>query len=109
MDTGLLISINLPGQIGPPVAHTTKQVFSCKMPITETDKSGILTRKIKHTNRGTQICTRELRISPAVVSHWKNGDCPIWADPRMWKKLNKEERVLAYVKTFDEGLGVKYE
>jgi len=108
MDAGLIIFINLPGQIGPMKKHDEKQTFSADVsPIGA--KPEILTRKIKHVDRGTQTCMKQLKIAASTVDFWKYGDCPIWADPKIWKKLSPNQRVFAYVQTFDEGYGVTFE
>lgn len=107
MDVGLTLIINLAGQIGPPLKHTTKQVFSAN--VSKTTKPEILIRKIKHTNRGTLPATRVMKISPAVVYSWKFGECPYWSDPKIWKKLSAKQRVEMHASRFDEGYGVSFE
>lgn len=108
MDSGILITVNLLGKIGPRVKHTTKQVYSVDVsPLG--GKPEFMTRKIKHTNRVNLPATRKLNISPEVVQYWQSSECPFWAKPHIWKKLSKNQRVAAYVATFDEGYGVNYE
>lgn len=108
MDSGILITVNLLGKIGPRVKHTTKQIYSADIsPIG--GKPEYMTRKIEHTDRGNLSATREMNISPDVVRYWQSSECPSWSGPKTWKKLTSEQRIQAYVARFDEGYGVSYE
>lgn len=108
MDSGIVITVNLPGKIGPRVKHTTKQVYTADVtPLG--GKPEHMTRKIKHTNRVNLPAARKINISGEVVQFWQNSDCPFWARPHVWKKLNKTQKLQAYVATFDEGYGATYE
>lgn len=108
MSSGILISVNLPGALGPRVKHTTKQ--TCSMVISQTGKKKeIITRKILHTDRPVTECTRKFQISPEILNSWCNGDCPSWVKLGDWKKMNRTQKIDSYVKTFDQGYGVSYE
>jgi len=109
MGTGITIKINLAGQVGPPVKHVDKQVWSVDVSPIGAPKSEIMTRKIKHNDRGRLEAVRVLNISPQTVSAWKNGECPHWAESKVWRKLSGDQKLEAHVQRFDEGFGVNFE
>lgn len=108
-DAAIIISVNLPGKLGSLLKHTTKQNYSVKVTNPRTQQTEILTRKIRHTDRIPSKCIREIQISPRVLKGWIDGPPPRHIDLKKWKKLNDEQKIAAYVDTFDEGYGVKYE
>lgn len=105
---GIVITTNLPGRLGAPLKHVTKQVFTVRL-LSPAGKVETLTRKILHTNREPLLASRKTIISSSVVSSWERGECPAWAKSQVWRKLNSKQRIAAYVETFNEGFGVSYE
>lgn len=108
MDSGITIRINLLGKLGSLLKHTTKQNYSIKV-TNEKGREEILTRKILHTDRQSTLAVREFHISPMVLNKWITDSCPYWVKPQLWKKFTKEQKIQAYVSSFDEGFGVTYE
>lgn len=108
-DSGILITVNLLGQLSPRVAHTTKEVVSVNITPIGSNKSKVITRKIAHTSRIPTPCTKEVQITPNILAYWESSNCPVWSNLSTWKKMNKKQRVESYVSRFDEGYGVKYE
>lgn len=109
METSLILTINLLGNLSKRAAHTDKQTFSVNVTPLGVKKQVWLTRKIKHTDRKPVECSKKLNVSNAAVSYWKSDNCPDWVDFKVWRKLNSEERIAAHVQRFDEGYGVSYE
>lgn len=103
-----MITVNLPGRLGPPVKHTTEQKCAMRL-LSPNGTAEYISRKILHTDREPLPCIKQISISADVVSYWERGECPSWHKPQIWKKLNAKQRVDAYVATFSEGLGAFYE
>ena len=108
MDNGIIIITNLQGRIGKSVAHTQKQSWSYSY-IDKTGKTRTESKVITHSDRGNSECYKRLAISPEVVHEWITGKCPNFVPARIWRTLNPNQKVLAYVNEFDEGFGVKFE
>lgn len=113
MESGILISVNLPGRLGTRVEHTTYQKYTVET-LSEKVKGQpqhpiIVTRNILHTNRTPSTCIREMHISPQVLTGWVEGPCPYQINLKLWKKMTQDQRIAARVALFDEGYGVKYE
>jgi len=109
MNSGIVISINLPGTIGHRSKHTTKQSYTVDVAPIGAKYPDLITRKILHTDPEVLPCSRKMHISPAVIQSWINESSPYWVKPQVWKKLNETQRIEAYIQTYDEGLGVTYE
>jgi hypothetical protein len=109
MDTGLLLTINLKGRIGGPLKHTDKQLVTVDVAPLGKRHPEWITRKIKHTDRVVTSCSRKLHISEEVVNSWIHSDCPHWERVGAWKNMNEEQRMLSFIKNFDEGHGVTFE
>lgn len=107
MDSGIVITVNLLGNLGTRVRHTTIQAQSAEV-INASGKPQLIKVDILHTDRVPSRCVRETEITPAVVAVWKNSECPYWADSRIWKKFNAAQKIQAFVGRFDEGYGVSY-
>lgn len=109
MENSIVVTINLPGTLGGRVKHTTKQIGSVDISPIGSKTPEWITRKIKHTDRTPGSCVRIVPISGIIVTSWVKGDAPHWIKPQVWKKLNKQQRIDAYLTRFDEGYGVSYE
>ncbi len=96
----LILTIKLPGKIGGPVAHTHTQ--SVINPINNKYV------KIKHTNRSYQECYKKTTIPSETLELWSSDTPPSFIPSKVWKKLTEEQRIEAYVLSFDEGYGVDY-
>lgn len=107
MDSGIVIAVNLLGNLGTRVRHTTFQTHSVEV-TNAAGKSQLVKVDILHTDRVPSRCVREIQIAPSVVALWKNSECPYWADNRIWKKFNAAQKIQAFVGRFDEGYGVSY-
>lgn len=103
MNNGIILTINLPGRIKGSVSHTETQTVQVK------EKGKYINVKILHSDREDQTCYQRTTISPEAIAFWQSNHCPSFVHPRDWKKMTKKQRVLAYVNSFDEGLGVSYE
>lgn len=106
MDSEIIISINLLGRLGSRVEHTTYQKYTVDTLDDKTHRPITITRNILHTNRTPSSCVKEIHISPAVIQKWITDPCPHWVKPQLWKKFGREQRIYAYVASFDEGYGV---
>lgn len=103
----ILVTVTLPGIIGGPVAHTTRQ----KHTVALSEEFGFTaTKVIKHTDRVEKPCSRVFTIPGEHVISWtKRDEAPYWEEPREWKKKSPVQRVISHVLRFDEGYGVSFE
>lgn len=108
MESGILLTVNLPGRVIGCVKHTTKQTVTVDVTPLGVRYPEMMTRKIKHSDREMSVCTRKLHISSEVVLGWQTGECPHWVKPTHWKTMNKKQRLESHVNRFDEGFGVSY-
>jgi hypothetical protein len=100
---GIIIIINLPGTIGAPVKHKDWQKNTVKI------EGGTLTRNIFHTDREIKECYKRLPISDTVLEGWVSDTVPSWEEARRWKRMSRSQRIISYVKEFDEGYGVSFD
>lgn len=107
--SGLIISVNLPGNLSGFTKHTTVQQYSVKTRDLKTGKDTIVTSQILHTDRVPQPCVKIININPAVVKLWKSSAIPYWETQKDWKKMSIEQKIASHVARFDEGYGVQYE
>lgn len=103
----ILVTTNLQGSIAGPVSHRTTQSHS--VDVGKGNSKLIISKDIRHTDRGELECCRKTHISDEVVSSWMKGGCPDWSDVKRWKNYSLTKRVALYVARFDEGYGVSYE
>ena len=103
MIAGIVVTVDLAGEVSGMVSHTTKQKHTIKL-----DK-GYESKVILHTDREPTPCHKVIRIDESVVREWVSDDPPEWADPRRWRNLNDGQRIVYYIANFDEGHGVTFE
>ena len=104
----ITVTVNLRGTLSPPCKHTSKQTGMVDIsPIGQ--KSIWIKRTIKHNDRVSLTATRIFPISGSIVKMWISDEAPHWIKPHVWKKLNRDQRIMAYVARFDEGYGVSYQ
>lgn len=101
---GLLIVVNLLGNIEGCIKHTNRQKNTVK---TKSNES--VSKVILHSDRNATKCFKTIKISEKVLQYWKSEDFPSWENQRSWKKKKKDQRIESYVDQFDEGFGVTYE
>lgn len=104
MHNSIIVTVFLRGAIGGCVKSVDKQVHSVLV-----NHGVVLTKEIIHTNRVPSDCVRQFNVDGDLISKWVTGDCPYWENPRDWKKMNSNRRLISYVKGFDEGYGVTFE
>lgn len=109
MESGIVVTINLPGVMGGRVKHTTKQTGTVDVSPVGSKNPEWITRKIKHTDRPPTPCARIVPISGETVTGWVKGDAPYWIKPQAWKSYSKKQKIEAHLSRFDEGFGVSYE
>lgn len=103
-NSAIIVTVNLLGRIGGPVKHTTKQRHTSKV----TD--GVISSVILHTDRKDLDCKKRFVVSAETVAFWASSNCPDWEDPRRWKRMSANQRIVSYVMGFDEdNLGVTFE
>lgn len=108
MNSGIVISVNLPGRLEGAIKHVSTQTYSVKV-FTKEQKILTLTKDILHTDRQPTKCSRKINITPSIVALWVRSECPYWMQPKFWKNFSKTEKIQAFVNRFDEGYGVSYE
>lgn len=106
---GIVVTINLPGALGAPVKHTTKQTGVVDISPIGSSRPILVTRKIKHTDRVSTPCVRIVPISDEILTQWVKGECPYWIKPQIWKKASKNQKIAIHVSRLDEGFGYSYE
>lgn len=106
METAIVVTVYLQGQLSGCVAHKSKQTYSVNVGNGKT--SLVITKEIEHTDRAEVECCRRTNVSLDAVKSWL-GDCPEWAQPKKWKTLSQKQRIAAFVQRFDEGYGVDFE
>lgn len=109
METALLLTINLRGKLSGPVEHNEKQSFTIDVSPLGAKYPEWITRKIKHVDRTIIPCSRKVRISETALNFWCGSDCPRWEKSNHWKAMSRQQKIQSYIKSFDEGYGVKYE
>lgn len=109
MESGIVVTINLPGVLGGRVKHTTKQIGTVDVSPLGSKNPEWITRKIKHTDRTPVQCARIFPVSEETVTSWVKGDAPYWVKPQIWKKLNKNQKIEVHLSRWDEGFGFSYE
>lgn len=107
--SGLIISVNLPGNLSGFTKHTTVQQHSVKTRDLKRENDIVLTAQILHTDRVPQPCVKIINIHPTIVKLWKSSVIPYWETQKDWKKMSPEQRIASHVNRFDEGYGVRYE
>ena len=107
--SAIILTINLRGSIGGPKKHVDKQVISINVAPLGSKSPEIITRKIKHTDRGETPCCRKMKLSEELVYEFENSECPHWEKPHHWKQLSKKQRLESHLKRYDEGLGISYD
>ena len=105
----VILTINLPGSLKGPVAHTTRQVYTVDVTPLGGKVPLKMTRKIKHTDRSKAECVKRTRISEEVIKGFQSEENPYWVNAYVWKKLNKKQRLESYLERADEGYGYSYE
>lgn len=108
MDSEILLTINLQGEIGGCVRSVDKQSVTVNATPQNSKVPLMVTKTITHTDRPESKCFKTLKIKSEVVDVWESSECPAWASPSLWKKLSKRQRVTAWIKRFDEGFGVSF-
>lgn len=102
--SAIIVKVGLLGAISGRVKHTTKQKHTVKV-----DDNEYVSKIILYTDRLESICTRSFKVSDEVVKSWIYGESPLWEDSRDWKRFSIHQKLLSYIKGFDEGYGVSYE
>lgn len=99
--TGIIITVNLVGQIKPSVKSEIETKF--------TDEEGKLVSI--HKNAEISKCTRKIRISKSTVISWQEDtkNVPNGISETRWKKLLSSDRFRYIINSYDEGYGVSYE
>lgn len=104
MNNSIVVTVFLQGIIGGCVKSVDKQVHSVLV-----NHGVVLTREIIHTDRKKTDCVRQFNVDGELIFKWVTGDCPYWENPRDWRKMSQNRRLISYVKGFDEGFGVTFE
>lgn len=108
MESAIVVTVTLQGVLGGSVKHTTHQTG--QVDISPIGKSSqFITRKILHTDRTPVPCSKIIPISGAVVEGWVKGEGPYWIKAPLWRKMNRTQRIEAYLSRLDEGHGLSYE
>lgn len=98
-EIALLVTTNLVGTIGGCVRSENEQSTN--------GYQYALVKKIKHTDRIVNPCTRVTKISKSTLNAWL-AECPYWEKPGNWKNYSRDKKILSHVARFDEGYGVSY-
>lgn len=109
MNQGLLLTINLRGQISGPTRHTDKQSVTVDVSPVSSSRPIFETRKILHNDRFPSTCVKKMKISEESVDAWQSSECPFWAKPVIWTNATKKQRLEAHLSRFDEGYGYSYQ
>lgn len=104
MNTPVVITVYLLGQLSGFCAHTHKQSHTALIA-----GGKRITKTITHSDRTPLPCIKNTKISEEVVNSWLKGDCPNWIKPSIWKRSSEEQKLSLYISGFDEGFGVTYE
>lgn len=108
MESAIVVTVRLKGILGKSVKHTTTQTG--QVDISPIGKSSqFITRTILHTDRTPVACSKIIPISEKVVTEWVRGNSPYWEKPNIWKKYNKQQKIMSYLSRMDEGYGISYE
>lgn len=102
--SAIIITANLNGNVSGFVKHVARQKNTVKVAEGE-----YITKIILHSDRIEKPCTRSTRVSESIVNQWIHGECPLWENPRDWKKMSVHQKIISYVIGFDEGYGVTYD
>lgn len=109
MSIAVLLTINLKGSIGGPVAHTDKQNVTVDVSPIGSSRPELMTRRIVHNDRKEMTCYRKLNIEESVANGWATSDCPRWEKPIKWRQMTAQQKIESYLNSFNEGYGVSYE
>lgn len=103
MNNSIIVTVFLQGTIGGFVKQVDKQSHSVLV-----NHGIVLTKEIIHTDREISECIKQFNVDGELISKWVTGDCPYWENPRDWKKMKPNRRLVSYVRGFDEGFGVTF-
>lgn len=108
MFNGIILTVNLVGQICGPVKKHENQNVSVDATPDKSKAKLIINTEICHTDRAQSPCTRKTIISGDVVKIWSR-ECPPWEKKFIWENLKSKQRIMSYLKRFDEGFGFSFE
>lgn len=109
MGLGVLLTINLKGNLSGFKKHVDNQIVTVDVSEVGAKHPNFISRKIKHSDRYPSECVRKVRVSEEVVNEWNKPDCPHWEKPAQWKSMSKDQRFKSHINRYDEGFGVKYD